>query len=827
MIVNTMVQLAASRLRKGVYKGKWAARRRNSDIALLNADRMSRVSRTTSKHPFFIPKTNTKMNEEKFLQISAILRQFVIMIFGEHASPYKRILFTLFGDLDRLFSSSQSDFCIVSARLFNWFRVYALSGRDDQGDIPTDAWDAPVNSPEELTAVMYYLRNEKDKEIRIGIIRATLSILSMYKVIVVPTFPSIDSITGKFTGLDEEGSFINIHRALTALGVDWSKTPQEFKRLCRSSKFHESMSAGPNGHAVWASHIDAYILARSKPLFDSIQRLSDILGLKQVSERLLACVTTFHNSHLGGQLEENGRHSKLHVLFEKGVKCRVIAIGDYFSQCVLTPFHELLAGILKALPNDCTFDQEAGFNRVLELSKVSSELYSIDLSKATDRLPLKLQRRLMELLVGDDLIAELWAYILADRDFVTDTGHKVRYAVGQPMGFKSSFPALALLHHVIVSDAALKAGVENFRDYVILGDDIVIASEVVAKEYMSSMESLGMVLSPNKSVIPVVEGIKGAEFCSRLALNGREVTPLPVNAILQSMYNQSSIPSLWETLRKRELFVGQDIWTFMSIFLPLRDLEYLAILNALPSEISGLIRALPFSGYDEWSEGNLKAKGFSMSDFVNFYYFVLVSEAIAKIDAAVKRTANLVSILAAEPATRPEDFVHEDLRGSVAALERIVASQIKVQGEEARIHPIQDVLREIGSRVTSVLNLFTGSSVDYKSLVNSPLLGSLHFSLDQKAKYVPVPNSVFGDRWVIEKALRLLVDALTKEDKRVTTYTGSIMGVTHLWMVKVTLGDKLVVAPHVPKLSGISTGGTTRLLELKKSSALGMLKAKK
>lgn len=140
-------------------------------------------------------------------------------------------------------------------------------------------------------------------------------------------------------------------------------------------------------------------------MFNTVSNLASTLGLKQISQRLLACVTTFHNSNLGGELEAKGRHSKLHILFEKGVKCRVIAIGDYFSQCVLSPFHELLAGILKTLPNDCTFDQDAGFARVLQLTKVSKELYSIDLSKATDRLPLKLQTRLIALLVGDEDIA--------------------------------------------------------------------------------------------------------------------------------------------------------------------------------------------------------------------------------------------------------------------------------------------------------------------------------------------------------------------------------------------------------------------------------------
>lgn len=66
----------------------------------------------------------------------------------------------------------------------------------------------------------------------------------------------------------------------------------------------------------------------------------------------------------------------------------------------------------------------------------------------------------------------------------------VRYSVGQPMGFLSSWPAMALSHHVLVHTAFMRAykrvdasgnlGVFNrsnlgmFDKYVILGDDIVI-----------------------------------------------------------------------------------------------------------------------------------------------------------------------------------------------------------------------------------------------------------------------------------------------------------------------------------------------------------------
>lgn len=44
--------------------------------------------------------------------------------------------------------------------------------------------------------------------------------------------------------------------------------------------------------------------------------------------------------------------------------------------------------------------------------------------------------------------------------------------------------------------------------------------------------------------------------------------------------------------------------------------------------------------------------------------------------------------------------------------------------------------------------------------------------------------------------------------------------------MKVTLGGKLVVIPHVPKLSGISTGGTSRLNALKSLSALSHVSAR-
>lgn len=60
---------------------------------------------------------------------------------------------------------------------------------------------------------------------------------------------------------------------------------------------------------------------------------------------------------------------------------------------------------------------------------------------------------------------------------------------------------LALTHHVIVRSCALRVGLSNFTDYVILGDDIVIRHSAVAEEYLKAMRDLGVEINQSKSII--------------------------------------------------------------------------------------------------------------------------------------------------------------------------------------------------------------------------------------------------------------------------------------------------------------------------------------
>lgn len=63
----------------------------------------------------------------------------------------------------------------------------------------------------------------------------------------------------------------------------------------------------------------------------------------------------------------------------------MIAIGDYFSQTVLKPFHTYLFSVLRRIRQDCTFDQSKFQEK---LGETKGPFYSMDLSNATDRFPI-------------------------------------------------------------------------------------------------------------------------------------------------------------------------------------------------------------------------------------------------------------------------------------------------------------------------------------------------------------------------------------------------------------------------------------------------------
>lgn len=200
---------------------------------------------------------------------------------------------------------------------------------------------------------------------------------------------------------------------------------------------------------------------------------------------------------------------RLYPLEEAAGKVRVVAICDYFTQLALHPVHKAIFDLLKHIKEDATFDQEG--RTAAFAAKGFKDLWSYDLKSATDLIPKELYRELLVRYFGSEETSALWLSILSDRDFSLkdiyglDGDGKVkftRYSRGQPMGAYSSWAGLALVHHALVQYSASLAGFTSwFEDYLVLGDDIVIANKEVSESYLKVCNQFGIIVGLAKSFI--------------------------------------------------------------------------------------------------------------------------------------------------------------------------------------------------------------------------------------------------------------------------------------------------------------------------------------
>jgi hypothetical protein len=185
--------------------------------------------------------------------------------------------------------------------------------------------------------------------------------------------------------------------------------------------------------------------------------------------------------------------------------------------------------------------------------------FSYDLSAATDRLPVSLQVMVLEYILKDPSLAKTWAELLVGRAWHHKVEGPLYYAVGQPMGALSSWAMLALTHHVLVHIAASRIGMQigTFRDYAILGDDVVIANEHVAAAYLNLMSQLGVEISLAKSLISEGGVI---EFAKRLMSPAYDYTPLGAGVLLGARRNPNILPALASDLSDKAFGVLPQHW---------------------------------------------------------------------------------------------------------------------------------------------------------------------------------------------------------------------------------------------------------------------------
>jgi len=378
------------------------------------------------------------------------------------------------------------------------------------------------------------------------IIRLCLSIFSLTRVLLFESKVNLSTITNPYTGsADIVKSLIRyIPAFFRAFGLDRLKlispdrSPIGFFNAL-SCRLFPIFKSGPGCRKEgWSTEVLTLYRTHS-----ALTNLGLDFTLNQIA--LLTHNTAWLNLWQFFELTSSNISKfpvgRLGLKQEMAGKMRVFAMVDAWTQWLMYPIHKFIFRILKKIPMDGTFNQSGPLSRV-PWNK-GFPLFSLDLSAATDRLPLALQTLLIDYVFPG--LGKLWAKALVGREYLVpkSSGQTVRYAVGQPMGALSSWASLALTHHFIVQVAAWQAGVVPagtlFKQYALLGDDILLWSAAAAKQYVKLMTLLGVTMGLHKSLISP-KGL-ALEFAKRTIYKGVDVSAISLKELCAALYNVTSL----------------------------------------------------------------------------------------------------------------------------------------------------------------------------------------------------------------------------------------------------------------------------------------------
>jgi len=232
----------------------------------------------------------------------------------------------------------------------------------------------------------------------------------------------LGTITDSFTGVVKTLPTDAIYRALENLGSRRNfNLPSYKKETPYKGRLLNLSTAGPNSKVqMRGAMVDAIALTAHPLILQSLIKFAEhstpyLASVLKKQSAFLRAIRDFpieKFNRIGPILGDQAMEAK--SLFEKidqlklgklstkqeaAGKVRVFAMVDIWTQSILAPLHDTIFDLLKTIPMDGTFDQLAPLK--LMQQKGLKNLYSFDLSAATDRLPIDLQVQILATLVNE------------------------------------------------------------------------------------------------------------------------------------------------------------------------------------------------------------------------------------------------------------------------------------------------------------------------------------------------------------------------------------------------------------------------------------------
>jgi hypothetical protein len=277
-------------------------------------------------------------------------------------------------------------------------------------------------------------------------------------------------------------------------------------------------------------------------------------------------------------MDSKGCVGRISFIQEPGYKLRAIANPLPIFQILLDPLKRTLLDTLRLIPNDFTHDQDAGVDYVQRMLTDGFTTSSVDLSDATNHLPLTDQMNVLRALFGAtnpdlDLFEKVsksgWLCDGPDGEEI------LHWGTGQPLGLGPSFPSFALYHHFIMRyvislyegsnepiaslmwSVSQQVAETEAYNYAIVGDDIVMDS-IYTDIYIRVIESLDCKISYDKCLFKA----NVAEFCSRIITKRKIFRAYKWRAVSDNSFIsmcKAFGPNITSLLRPRQKAIAQRI----------------------------------------------------------------------------------------------------------------------------------------------------------------------------------------------------------------------------------------------------------------------------
>jgi hypothetical protein len=729
------------------------------------------------------------------------LHNAVLLFINSHPNSFgidlSSLLSKLHNSLVSILADNSAHYMTITKELCRLYVQLARSPSGTPVSIPNDSFHAKYSAVYTTFSHIITLRNKTSSDLTLRLEatsqlqvfdRSVFALLSQYKVVVLDVSPNYKSISGHtFNGIHgiSDGEILS---ALASMGITPSSFLHSLKLAGDEFKYEVMMTAGPNGKAVLSAREDATALVREKSLFNSFVSFTKFVGLTSMVSDLRGTVNLNKTS---APILSAVKTAKLYSFAEMGGKTRTVAMLDYWTQMALTPLHKTINSYLSILDNDGTFDQERIINIVRDWTKDgTNDIFSLDLTSATDLLPIDLQEKILSLLLMDGKAASNWKSLLVGRDFYIDDSTSIRYSVGQPMGARSSFPMLALTHHVITRVAAMRAGIDNYSSYVILGDDITLRGKGVAESYRTIMSTLGVPIAVNKSIEAKDGLFPAAEICKRIFIDGIELTSLPVKLIVKTIANGQLGATLQNQLSSRGGFSDPTVCVhYVGSLIDDKSLTDLLLLNAVPQSMSGLLDpAGPMSedlNLSRWSKNGIIKE----DDLLNCSLYTMTVEELKRVDDLLRQTDRAVEAIEYTANKSAERAPFSDLL-------EIFEDKPNVAKEDATSlppinpsHPLVYACRAEYERVSGILNSLRSSDVELARKARGGLLDAMRNALTDVVFDEQIARGNV-ERSMLNKTLNNIRESLKPSRKGTMNFTLLLSHVGRVWSVHWEVGGE-------------------------------------